>query len=707
MVTYKHNEPYYELNLSDLPEKTVHVLSFKGEEEISRLFKYRIDLISKESDLDPKDILNKKATFVMNRGDEDPIHINGIISHIEQRGRTPNYVFYYAELVPKMWRLELTYQSVIYQNKNIEKLVSLVLDNAGFSGQDYEYNKLKGSYPELEYIVQYQETDFNFINRRLEHYGIFYYFDHRDDNDVIVFSDTNDTLSAIEQSEDIYYNPNKDPLFGKETLSELCCKTEVVTGQVKLKDYNHLTPTKNLLVESQIDKNAPGTYYEYGNHFKDTNEGKFIAQIRNEEILSRSEIYSGKSDCRLFRAGFKFKMGKHYLDKWNEAEYLLTKVICQGTQRNLFNILPDPKHFVPTYVNDFEAIPIDTQYRPLRITQIPRIPGIMTSKLETGTGDEYAFLDDKGRYKMKVPFDLSDIGDGKASRPIRLSQPYSGPGYGVHFPNHADTEIVWSCIDGNVDRPLGLGTVPNPSNSSPSTSSNKWQSVIRTAGKNELTMDDKTGKENIYLHGTKDWTIEIANNKDQTIGNDETLAVGNNKTIKIGSNRDKTVGSNQIENIGANKSIKVGKNHTETIAVNKSIAIGSAYQISVGAAMNETVGASKSEEIGSSKTLAIGENYSLNVGSNKTSNAGGNIAESAGKDYAISAEKKMGISCGDDYSLECKKKAVIDIQDQLTIKCGSASIVLKKSGDIEIKGKKINMKASGDIKIKGSKIAQN
>jgi uncharacterized protein involved in type VI secretion and phage assembly len=63
MVTYKHNEPYYELNLSELPEKTVHVLSFQGEEEISRLFKYRIDLISKDPELDPKDIRSIPKIF--------------------------------------------------------------------------------------------------------------------------------------------------------------------------------------------------------------------------------------------------------------------------------------------------------------------------------------------------------------------------------------------------------------------------------------------------------------------------------------------------------------------------------------------------------------------------------------------------------------------------------------------------------------------
>jgi type VI secretion system secreted protein VgrG len=731
MVTYRYNQPYYLLNLSELPEKTVHVLSFQGEEEISRLFLYRIELISQDPELDPKDILNKKATFVMNRGDEDPININGIISRFEQRGRSSNYVYYYAELVPKMWRLGLTYQSVIYQNLNIEKLVSKVLDDAGFSGQDYEYNKLAGSYPDLEYIVQYQETDFDFINRRLEHYGIFYYFDHGDDNDVIIFTDTNDTLPTIEQAEDIYYNPDRVPVFEKETLSEFQCRTQVVTGQVKLKDYNHQTPTKNLIAESQIDKDAPGTFYEYGNHFKDADEGKFIAQIRNEEILSKSEIFSGKSDCRLFRAGFKFKMGKHYLDKWNETEYLLTRIISQGTQRSLFNILPDSKQFVPTYVNAFEAIVIDTQYRPPRRTPVPRIPGIMTSKLETGTGDEYAFIDDKGKYRMKVPFDLSDLGDGKASRPIRLSQPYSGPGYGIHFPNHADTEIVWSCIDGNVDRPLGLGTVPNPSNSSPSTKSNKWQSVIRTAGKNELTMDDKTGKENIYLHGTKDWTIAISNDKTQTIGNNETSSVGNDRTrdvgnnekITVGNNREKSVGSNQTEKIGANKSITVGGNHAESISgnmtqtvgankkesvgQNKASSIGAAYQISVAAAMNVSVGGAKAEEIGGGQTVAVASDSGETIGKNQSVSAGENISQKAGKDISLQAGKKMSLACGDDFAIAGGKKGAIAIKNELAIGCGKASITLKKNGDITINGKKITIKGSGDVIIKGKKILLN
>ena len=64
-------------------------------------------------------------------------------------------------------------------------------------------------------------------------------------------------------------------------------------------------------------------------------------------------------------------------------------------------------------------------------------------------------------------------------------------------------------------------------------------------------------------------------------------------------------------------------------------------------------------------------------------------------------------SSKDDFGLAGDKKGIIQIKDELTIKCGSASINMKKNGDITIKGGKINIKASKDLVMKGSKVTQN
>ncbi len=517
MVKYKSNQPYYKLTCSGLGDDELQVLSFEGEEAISRLFEYRFELISKNPELEASDILNKAATFELRRGDEDPEAIHGIISHFEQHeqsyGKKPEYTYYKAILVPRFWRLTLNHKSVIFQKMDVKKLVTQVLTDAGMASDDYRFD-LNQSYPEMDYVVQYRETDFDFVNRRLEHFGIFYYFDHQDGADVVVFTDSNDALQAIKSSSDLPYNPASKNITEAETIVQFSYQQKVVTGLVKLKDYNYRQPTTALVVEKQIDSEAPGEFYDYGEHYKDTAEGEFLAQIRNEEILCGSKLFYGTSDCKLLRTGFRFRLAGHYRTNWN-AEMIITKLVSHGDQRSVFAYIPadDTQKF---YENQFVAISMEVALRPPRLTPIPQIAGIMTARIESGNGDEYAFLDDQGQYKVKMHFDLSDASNGEASRKIRMSQPYSGPGYGIHFPNHADTEMVWSCIDGNTDRPLALGTVPNTAQSSPVTSNNKFQNMIRTAAGSEIVMDDKTDEAQITIT-TPDANKMLFDDKDDKI----------------------------------------------------------------------------------------------------------------------------------------------------------------------------------------------
>jgi len=49
----------------------------------------------------------------------------------------------------------------------------------------------------------------------------------------------------------------------------------------------------------------------------------------------------------------------------------------------------------------------------------------------------------------------------------------------------------------------------------------------------------------------------------------------------------------------------------------------------------------------------------------------------------------------------------MEADDQITLKTGSATIVMKKNGDITISGANINVKGSGNVVVKGSKITNN
>ena len=234
MAKVKYNKPYYEIKFSSLQKEGIRVLSFEGEERISGLFEYRIKLISDDPELDSSSILNKQATFILNRGDEDSLKIHGIISNFEQYGMSSDYVFYRIVLVPQIWRLNLVFQNEVYQNMDISDVIDKVMKDSGFQMSDYKID-LKSKYPKFEYIVQYKETSFNFLNRRLEHFGIYYYFDQSGDKDVVVFTDSNKQLPKINSDDKIEYNENRDPFGEKESITEIYCREKVVTGKVQLK----------------------------------------------------------------------------------------------------------------------------------------------------------------------------------------------------------------------------------------------------------------------------------------------------------------------------------------------------------------------------------------------------------------------------------------------------------------------------------------
>jgi type VI secretion system secreted protein VgrG len=61
----------------------------------------------------------------------------------------------------------------------------------------------------------------------------------------------------------------------------------------------------------------------------------------------------------------------------------------------------------------------------------------------------------------------------------------------MHFPLHKGTEVLLSHIGGDPDRPIIVGSVPNPHTPSPSTNRNATQSVIETSSGIRIEMEDQ------------------------------------------------------------------------------------------------------------------------------------------------------------------------------------------------------------------------
>jgi type VI secretion system secreted protein VgrG len=132
------------------------------------------------------------------------------------------------------------------------------------------------------------------------------------------------------------------------------------------------------------------------------------------------------------------------------------------------------------------------------------------------TGGDYAHLDEEGRYRARLHYDLGDASEGAASKRIRMSQPYTGPNYGLHLPGHAGAEMLVGFVNGDPDRPMALGTAPNPTNRNPVTSGNRAHNLLRTWAGNELLMDDTKDQEQVRLQ-TPDLNALLLDDRDDRV----------------------------------------------------------------------------------------------------------------------------------------------------------------------------------------------
>ncbi len=559
MIELEANVARFYFEAAHLAPETFQVASFSGTEGISKPYRFDLNLVSQDPFVDFSEVVNQQATFIMMRGGE-AVPVHGIIAHFEQAGRIANHVAYRATLVPRLWWLSLTYQSRIFQDVTVIEIVQDVLDKAAPASIPYRFDLVSEAvYRRRAYCVQYCETDLDFISRLLEFEGISYFFEPFGESERIVFTDRQGAFRPIEGQHEISYHQGAGLVADKTVLDkvdELICCERVVTGRVLLKDRNHETPHVDLQAESQLNGTMPGTRYEYGAHFEDVDQGAWLAKIRNEEIEAQRRVLKGKSGCMGFRSGHHFTLTRHYRPDLND-DYLLTQVKHTGSQKEAMGLLDavggDGQHTGVLYQNTFTCIPARVLYRPPRRTPTPQVPGVMTARMEArDPEDQYAFLDEEGRYRARMDFDLRDTDEAppaEASKPIRMNQPYSGKNYGVHFPNHEGTEMVWSCINGDPDRPMALGTAPHADTSSPSTVVNEAQSVIRTAGGNELTFDDTADAENIYMHATKNHTVKVRNSERISVGADQSLTVGHDRKKTVGNDETNYIQKNRITEV--------------------------------------------------------------------------------------------------------------------------------------------------------------
>jgi type VI secretion system secreted protein VgrG len=690
------------------------LVSFEGEDRISSCFSYDLELASTDPNLGPEDLLGSAATVWIGRNDAGPISRNGIISRFSISGRDGRGLYLYrARLVPSLWLLTRTSDCRIFQDQNVRGIVDAVLLEYGVQSREW---KLLGEHGKRDYCVQYRETAYDFVCRLLEEEGICFFFRHDAASHVVVLSDDNQGFAATGARLPITVESDKvDGIWQWEKTYRFR------TGQWAMGDFNFETPSATLTTQQKtINKvlaKRPMEMFHYPGRYDAKGSGDSLTKLRIEyEEAAYQETAACSARPELF-AGASFAMSN--ADK-ADADQKFVVTTIRHTAQDWSLVSQDS---TPSYTNSFRCVPAAAPYRPEMKTPRPRIHGTQTA-IVTGPGGAEIATDKYGRIKVQFHWDRYGKKDENSSCWIRVAQIWAGRGWGGWFLPRIGQEVVVSFLDGDPDRPLVVGSVYNAEQPVPfPLPGNATQSGVRTrssmggspANCNELRFEDKKGSEQVFFHAEKDYTQEVEHDASHWVGHDETttidhdrtehvkhdetITIDNNRTETVHANETITVDQNRTETVHANETVTINKNRTHTVMLNDTLTVAVARTETVGAAETITVGAVRTVTVGADQTVSVGGSQSINVGSDQVIAVGGGEARTVADDRATKIGKNDGLNVG--------KSLLIDAGDEIVLKTGSATITMKKSGDITIEGKQITIKGSGDVVIKGQKILQN
>ena len=685
--------------------------SLAGNEQISRLFEFRVRLISQNAFIDAKSLLGQDMTIEVDLttelGGPGKRYLSGQITQWSSVGRDGDFNAYEAVLRPWLWHASKRTDYKIFQSKTVPEIVEEVLGPYGFTIE----KKLSGNYRTWNYMVQYGESDFNFVARLLEMEGAYFFFAHSMGSHTLVLGDDVGSHTPLPNGPTTipYYSADRAAHIKDEDVVDIWTFAEdIASGYFTADDYDFTKP--KAILDTRQAQPAGHTedsreVYAWPGGYTDVGDGENYARIRIEQQKAQRDMAQGQGNARNIAPGYLFSLQKHPRADQNK-EYLIESAFYRfeenvrrsdgagGSGGRTGTDSPT------TYRISFGAVPKTTAFRSQCITPKPNTPGPQTAVV-TGPAGEEIYTDKFGRVKVQFHWDRYGAKDENSSCWIRVSQTWAGANYGsMHIPRIGQ-EVIVDFLNGDPDYPIITGRVYNAMQMPPwDLPANKTQSGIKTrsskggapgAGEkdgagdaNAIRFEDKKGQEQLWLHAQKDQLTEVENDEDKWVGNDrrktidgnETNVVHKNRTETVDGNETITVHQNRTRTVDRNEEVTVKQNRTKTVLKNETDEIKKKWDI--------TVGQIRSEKVGLLSTFNVGVAHSENVVMAHSSVVAGQRLEVSGigKTELVTGPRTANVK-SDTLTVEetqkiTAKKIEINASEEILLSCGSSSVRLNK-----------------------------
>src|SRR5262249_51936652 len=244
-----------------------------------------------------------------------------------------------------------------------------------------------------EYIVQYRESDMDFIARLMEDEGLFYFFQHDEDGHCMIIADGPSGHKENPGTSEFVFREMSGLEPESEHFFQVSDAREVRSGRVTLDDFNFTRPPLELLSSANGTQFAALEISDYPGDYQTQADGARYAQLRLEEQTWPRRVLHMKSTIRVLLAGFRFRVKEHPTESLN-AEYVALRVTHRGVQHASAEqeIADAPPQ---TYQTDITALPSDVPFRAPRRTPRPFVHGSQTA-IVVGPKSEEIHTDEYG-----------------------------------------------------------------------------------------------------------------------------------------------------------------------------------------------------------------------------------------------------------------------------------------------------------------------
>lgn len=478
-----------------------------------------------------------------------------------------------------------------FEEKTLNDIVNDVVDD--YSGHlDTEIDsRFTDTIP---YCVQYNETNFQFLQRLARRYGEWLY----NDGTRLVFGNLKkqDSVRLSYPSKDIP-SYNVDLKMQHVAFSHVASSYNAYDANQKegidemQKEYNTLS--EQVFQASQECYIKPTLQNLHSGGFAN-NDGRETILNVSTKTQARGEkagmlTYSGSTYCSKLKLGATLVIIDNYItnsasntkSNVDQDEILITELIHYFSSDE-------------TYSNHFNGIPSECDYPPYSNSDVYPFATSCRAKVKDNE-------DPNGLGRIRVQFDWqAQLEDDMMTPWLRMAQPYAGGGKGFSFIPEIGEEVMIDFEGGNAERPYVKGTLYNGvgdvDGAWVANSNNANQvKAIRTRNGHTIEIHDEgndgyiriydnekenyiltfsTDRKLIMLESTGNIELYAKNDIIMHAGHDINASADNDIFIAAGNDMQRTADNDIREHAGNDRSTNIDRNDSLSVSENQFIKIG-------------------------------------------------------------------------------------------------------------------------------------